>query len=540
MKYFLNIFIFFIFFLCKTSTATNIFQKGENITVPASEDLIFFNSTSFKKNEIIKFEIRAKKFVDDSLYYMFLDSIDNDAQISSDMSNTEPDSTKNRNGYKIYTYNITKTNLGSLKGNYLSLVFGCEGGNVTIINIISTNSNLDIQDNVILKKGKQIKVKSEDGAIIMETKDFNKGDEIYLKITADYFYDEYIYYEFVDDISNYELNWDDIFEEKPSKSVYDYNDNKAKTTNETKYYTIKKDDHHLGNLEGNYLIIFFYCEGTVTIKNTKENEGKLSKGVIAAIIIILVLAVAGSIIFYYCKRKKISQMNNNGSMIVDDIQNYNINNNSNYNNNQNYYTNDNYDNNNQKNNKNKNNNNNQNYNKNNNNNQKNNKNNNNNQNYNNNLNNNQNYDSNYTSNQNNNNNNQNINQNYDSNYTSNQNSNNNNQNINQNYDGNYTSNQNNNNNNQNINQNYDSNYTSNQNYNNNQNNNQNYDSKYTSNQNNNNNQNYDSNYTSNQNYQNNNINMNSNSQLNNNYNSNNIQQNNNLSAADVPYTYNIK
>ena len=96
MKIFLNSLIFFIFLLCRASTATTILQKGKNITVPASEDLIFFNSTSFEINEIIKFEIRANKFVEENLYYMFLDSIDNDAIDTSGMSQTVPDSSKKK------------------------------------------------------------------------------------------------------------------------------------------------------------------------------------------------------------------------------------------------------------------------------------------------------------------------------------------------------------------------------------------------------------------------------------------------------------
>ena len=105
MKLFVNIFIFFIFLLCKASATTTILQKGENMTVNAS-DTIFFNSTIFEKNEEIKFEIRATSFTDENLYYLFLDDFDN---IDYDnMLSQKPFSTKNENGYVSKLYTITK------------------------------------------------------------------------------------------------------------------------------------------------------------------------------------------------------------------------------------------------------------------------------------------------------------------------------------------------------------------------------------------------------------------------------------------------
>ena len=337
MKLFLNAFL--IFLLCKASISFTYLQKGKNITVSVSEEEIIFNSTDFKENDDIKFEIRATSFTDDTLYYFFYDvniNVDN-------LLNVSPLYSKNEDGYEVKIYTISKTNLDNLKGNYLYLLFFCEGEEDVIIkNIYSTTSK---SDNFYLKKGEEIIVQGEDAAIIMETKDFNKGDEIYLKITADYFYNENIYFEFFDDFSTYEPNPDDAFKAEINiKKGNNYNENYDKIS-ETKYYTIKKDYEHLGNLKGNYLTIYFFCYGEVIITNTEENEGKLSKGAIIAIVVVVVVIGVGVIIFYCIKKKKMSQMTNNKETAVNNNQNYDNNDNQNYDNNYNQ----NYDNNNNQN-----------------------------------------------------------------------------------------------------------------------------------------------------------------------------------------------
>lgn len=339
MKLFLNAFL--IFLLCKASISITTFQKGKTGTVSASEGEIIFNSTDFEENDDIKFEIRATSFTDDTLYYFFYDV---DVNINMDnLLDVSPLYSKNEDGYEVKIYTISKTNLDNLKGNYLYLYFQCEGEEEVIIkNIYSTTSK---SDNFYLKKGKEIKVQGEDAAIIMETKDFNKGDEIYLKITADYFYDENIYCQFFDDLSTYEPNTDDVFKaDRNIKKGNNYNENYDKIS-ETKYYTIKKDYTTLGNLKGDYLTIFFFCYGEVIITNTEENEGKLSKGAIIAIVVVVVVIGVGVIIFYCIKKKKMSQMTNNKETAVNNNQNYDNNDNQNYDNNYNQ----NYDNNNNQN-----------------------------------------------------------------------------------------------------------------------------------------------------------------------------------------------
>ena len=43
----------------------------------------------------------------------------------------------------------------------------------------------------------------DDGGIIFNSSDFKEGDEIYITIKSEYFYDSNIYYEFVDDLFIY-------------------------------------------------------------------------------------------------------------------------------------------------------------------------------------------------------------------------------------------------------------------------------------------------------------------------------------------------
>ena len=68
-------------------TITIDLKKYERITVPASESLIIFDSSEFKKDEEIYFKITADKFYSKYILYKFFD--DGEA-----MSNTDLDTYK--------------------------------------------------------------------------------------------------------------------------------------------------------------------------------------------------------------------------------------------------------------------------------------------------------------------------------------------------------------------------------------------------------------------------------------------------------------
>ena len=62
---------------------------------------------------------------------------------------------------------------------------------------------------------------------------------------------------------------------------------------------MKKETRTLEGKNGKYLIVFFNCKGTVTIKNTPTDEGniKLSGTANAIIIVIIILSIILPIVF---------------------------------------------------------------------------------------------------------------------------------------------------------------------------------------------------------------------------------------------------
>ena len=335
MKLSLIYFIILISLLYNASSSSDdIFKKGGYINVPESDGKVVFNATDIEDNEEISFEIKAKLFNQDKIKYEFSDNYDlttytdtNAKQLSPYKKNeTDPN-------LKYYYYKISE----NVTKNYLILNFDCVG-NVTITNILTPKPSTS--NDKILKKYGTIEADALDYSVIMDTSGFKKGENIYLKIRAREFIDNYLYYEFFDNINTYEPrdNWD----------YYEYI-NKKKTESDykagyfTNYYEIKKDDTVLHGVEGNYLALFFFVtSGRVTITNTKEDEGKLSTGAIVGIIIAVVVIIAIVIIGWCIKRRKHQQYQNQPEVVVSNNQNYNqqYNNNQNYNqqynNNQNY------------------------------------------------------------------------------------------------------------------------------------------------------------------------------------------------------------
>ena len=223
-----------------------------------------------------------------------------------------------------------------------------------------TEGNISYTFKVDLKKHKKVTVPASDRLIIFDSSDFEKGEEIYFKITADSFNKDYLLYKFFDNgvsMSNEDL--DNYKKSTPSKTDNKYDGGEIVSV--TKYYTIKKDERELGSLEGKYLVIVFDCAGNVLIENTKENEGKTTMIVVIVVVVVVVIAAA-ICIYCYCKKKKalangtttnevyVGNNNNNQkyNMNMNSGNNANVYSNNNYNNNN--YNNNNYDNNNYNNN----------------------------------------------------------------------------------------------------------------------------------------------------------------------------------------------
>ena len=325
------IYLLFLIFLLINKSLENTFslenslatlQKDESVTVSSTVGMIFFNSSSFQIDEEIEFEIKATSFFNDEINYEFLDK-QNLSNVGDNTFFVEAEYTKNKevNGqsyvFNYFTIYKNNDNLNGLNGKYLLLTFYCDG-NVTIKN----GKNLFFTDDTILKKYSSLDVDGSDGNFIFDSNDFKEDEEIYFKIKAKTFIDTKIDYLFVDELSKFTPNLKDSAVSTKSKSEGGY---------EIYYYTIKKDKQHLHNQKGKYLIIFFYCEGTVTIENIEKMEGNNSNlTTIIAVVIVAVICIG--IFAYYCyKRRKRSQNEIVGDIpvtpisVVNNGQNYNQN-----------------------------------------------------------------------------------------------------------------------------------------------------------------------------------------------------------------------
>ena len=177
------------------------------------------------------------------------------------------------------------------------------------------------------------KIITSDSYIIFDSSDFKIDEEIYFKITADSFHEEYIQYKFFDDVDS--IN--DVILGSLSffKKVDPLITENGSDESVTKYYTIKKSERDLGSLEGKYIVIVFDCNGNVLIENTEINEGDNSSWIS---IIVVLLFIAGICILCYCccckKKKKDANLTGANGATTNQVytDNNNQNNNMNMNN----------------------------------------------------------------------------------------------------------------------------------------------------------------------------------------------------------------
>lgn len=157
--------------------------------------------------------------------------------------------------------------------------------------------------------------------IILDSSGFKKGEKIFLEMEAKRFKKDFINYDFTNDLSSYESITQIPFHEKDSKK-HKYS-SKTNIKREfdipilvTKHFTIKKDN------KGDYLVILFYCEGDVLIKNSEKGNKRdflLNKIFICLFLFFLTLFY----IFIILVRYKIGK----GNTINSDRNTNNINNN---------------------------------------------------------------------------------------------------------------------------------------------------------------------------------------------------------------------
>ena len=139
---------------------------------------------------------------------------------------------------------------------------------IILILIICLLKEVKLSEEEIIEKYGSIKTKYS--SMIINTTDFNLDDDIYLNLNSDSKCDDYLRYQFYDELNEiYNQTSDLKYNMRAgSKAITNYLGSKSYLS---LYYTINKNKGVLGNVKGNILYIEFKCEGAVEIKNTREN-----------------------------------------------------------------------------------------------------------------------------------------------------------------------------------------------------------------------------------------------------------------------------
>ena len=112
--------------------------------------------------------------------------------------------------------------------------------------------------------------KSTDGYIVFDSSEFLVGDTMHFEIESSSSCDDYLYYQYYDNIDNINISYSNFNQMYSVK----YNFQSSVKVNEesqslTRHFKIEKKREELADLEGNYLYLEFDCFGSVEISNTK-------------------------------------------------------------------------------------------------------------------------------------------------------------------------------------------------------------------------------------------------------------------------------
>jgi hypothetical protein len=144
-------------------------------------------------------------------------------------------------------------------------------------------------------------IKSDNSYVIFESKNFAEGESMYFTIKTDDYCDDYLYYEYYDEIEKIEYIEPTYYVKKHSEEKTKVN---GRITSVKMHFTIEKKKAEIGNdINGNYLLLYYDC-GQFKIENTK-NAGNLVTIIIVVSIIAVVLIF---FIVFYCYRRRVRQM----------------------------------------------------------------------------------------------------------------------------------------------------------------------------------------------------------------------------------------
>ena len=180
------------------------------------------------------------------------------------------------------------------------------------------NTEINKGDSKVIITKKYSKQKTENPIIFFDTSDFKVGDEIYL-IFSGVFYDDEIYYAFIDDFTTTEISEYEVEKSNKVKTK------KKKGNNyESRYYTFKKTEKAIQNSEGKYLMLLTNLDGEYEIENTEENKGNNGNTAIIIVVIVVVVVIAVIIfIICYCKKKKQAANNQENHQDDNNVKVYN-------------------------------------------------------------------------------------------------------------------------------------------------------------------------------------------------------------------------
>ena len=161
------------------------------------------------------------------------------------------------------------------------------------INIYLIINVLSIQ---ILKKDESIK--TDNNYVIFDSSQFAIEDEMYFELKAKSLCDEYLDYQFFDNIDSIDYYSDlSYYTSKEASSSTSIN---GVITSYTLYFTIKKKESELNGLKGNYLLLQYNCDiSSVEFSNTKTS-GKTKVITIAIIVVVIFVVVFVGIILIIC------------------------------------------------------------------------------------------------------------------------------------------------------------------------------------------------------------------------------------------------
>ena len=183
---------------------------------------------------------------------------------------------------------------------------------ITILFHIFLIQGINSFEEEILNKYGSIRTKYS--SMILNTTEFERGDDIFIKLESDSNCDENIRYQFYDNINEIYNQTSDLKYNLRAQSR-SMTHILGKKTHLSLFYTINKNRIDLDNSEGNILYFEFRCEGEVEIKNTKTNT-TIYFVIIAFIIVILFfiifcfIFIKGCIYSFICLKFLFGERNN--------------------------------------------------------------------------------------------------------------------------------------------------------------------------------------------------------------------------------------